>query len=321
MKLNKIFASALAVTLTFGHVAPTFATSIEIDTPEETTSLSMDEAEVYKQQIRSMRDDVNSLNITDDQDQEMVDEFNKSSLEIEENIDKSSQGFGVADVYDLSSITQRLLVLGRVGRTIRFATTQLRYKVDDAHAEIAEYVFEGLVIAASPFHTVDDMKAYMAKFEVLKAKLLSYPEMGLNDTANMYVRADLDVKLHKARFMKYNELKNKPTYVIKALDKEVAEITNGRLRPQATVLEIYQLSDRLDQAVAIALSNEDEKAMPYEIDQLKALLADLKKAKRRGDSRREVAEAIDRAKEELGYIRPSKMNVNGLIQTMEALKY
>ena len=145
--------------------------------------------------------------------------------------------------------------------------------------------------------------------------------MGLNDTANMYVRADLDVKLHKARFMKYNELKNKPTYVIKALDKEVAEITNGRLRPQATVLEIYQLSDRLDQAVAIALSNEDEKAMPYEIDQLKALLADLKKAKRRGDSRREVAEAIDRAKEELGYIRPSKMNVNGLIQTMEALKY
>ena len=321
MKLNNIFASALAVTLTFGHVAPTFATSIEIDTPEETNSLSMDETEVYKQQIRSMRDDVNSLNITDDQDQEMVDEFNKSSLEIEENIDKSSQGFGVADVYDLSSIPQRLLVLGRVGRTIRFATTQLRYKVDDAHAEIAEYVFEGLVIAASPFHTVDDMKAYMAKFEVLKAKLLSYPEMGLNDTANMYVRADLDVKLHKARFMKYNELKNKPTYVIKALDKEVAEITNGRLRPQATVLEIYQLSDRLDQAVAIALSNEDEKAMPYEIDQLKALLADLKKAKRRGDSRREVAEAIDRAKEELGYIRPSKMNVNGLIQTMEALKY
>ncbi len=61
--------------------------------------------------------------------------------------------------------------------------------------------------------------------------------------------------------------------------------------------------------------------MPNEIDKLKELLADLKKAKRRGDSRPEVAEAIDRAKEELGYIRPSKMNVNGLIQTMEALKY
>ena len=321
MKLNKIFASALAITLTFGHVAPTFATSIEIDTPEETNSLSMDEAEVYKQQIRSMRDDVNSIVITDDQDQEMVDEFNQTALEIEENIDKSAQAFGIGDVYDLSSIPQRLLVLGRVGRTIRFATTQLRYKVDDAHAEIAEYVFEGLVIAASPFHTVDDMKAYMARFEVLKAKLLSYPEMGLNDTANMYVRADLDVKLHKARFMKYNDLKNKPTYVIKALDKEVAEITNARLRPQATVLEIYELSDRLDQAVAVALSNEDEKAMPYEIDELKALLADLKKARRRGDTRREVAEAIDRAAEELRYTRPSKMNVNGLIQTMQALKY
>lgn len=321
MKLNKIFASVLAITLTLGHVAPTFATSIIIDTPTETNTLTMDEAEVYKQQIRSMRDEVNSIVITDDQDQQMVDEFNQAALEIEENIDKSAQGLSAADLYDPASIPQRLLVLGRVGRTIRFATTQLRYKVDDAHAEIAEYVFEGLVIAASPFHTVDDMKAYMARFEVLKAKLLSYPEMGLNDTANMYVRADLDVKLHKARFMKYNELKNKPTYVIKALDREVADITNGRLRPQATVLEIYQLSDRLDQAVAEALNNEDERAMPHEIDKLKELLADLRKAKRRGDSRREVAEAIDRAKEELSYTRPSKMNVNGLILTMEALKY
>ncbi len=321
MKLNKIFASVLAITLTLGHVAPTFATSIIIDTPTETNTLTMDEAEVYKQQIRSMRDEVNSIVITDDQDQQMVDEFNQTALEIEENIDKSAQGLSAADLYDPASIPQRLLVLGRVGRTIRFATTQLRYKVDDAHAEIAEYVFEGLVIAASPFHTVDDMKAYMARFEVLKAKLLSYPEMGLNDTANMYVRADLDVKLHKARFMKYNELKNKPTYVIKALDREVADITNGRLRPQATVLEIYQLSDRLDQAVAEALNNEDERAMPHEIDKLKELLADLRKAKRRGDSRREVAEAIDRAREELSYTRPSKMNVNGLILTMEALKY
>ena len=112
MKLNKLFASALAITLTFGHVAPTFATSIEIDTPEETSVLSIDEAEVYKQQIRSMRDEVNSINITDDQDQKMVDEFNSKALEIEENIDKSAQGFGVADVYDLSSIPQRLLVLG-----------------------------------------------------------------------------------------------------------------------------------------------------------------------------------------------------------------
>lgn len=321
MKLKKIFASVLAITLSFGHVAPALAVSIEIDTPEETNALSMDEAEVYKQQIKSMRDDVNSLVITDDQDQEMVDKFNESSLEIEENIEKTAQGFSAADLYDPASIPQRLLVLGRVGRAIRFATTQLRYKVDDAHAEIAEYVFEGLVIAASPFHTIEDMKAYMARFEVLKAKLLSYPEMGLNDTANMYVRSDLDAKLHKARFMKYNELKNKPTYVIKALDREIADITNGRLRPQATVLEIYQLSDRLDQAVAIALNNEDERAMPHEIDKLKELIRDLQKAKRRGDSRVEVAEAIDRAKEELRYIRPSKMNVNGLIQTMEALKY
>jgi len=80
---------------------------------------------------------------------------------------------GVADIYDLSSIPQRLLLLGRMGRAIRFATTQLRYKVDAAHAEIAEYIFGGFVIAASPFHTVEDMKVYMAQFEALSQKLLA----------------------------------------------------------------------------------------------------------------------------------------------------
>ena len=64
MKLKKIFASVLAITLSFGHVAPALAVSIEIDTPEETNALSMDEAEVYKQQIKSMRDAVSYTHLT-----------------------------------------------------------------------------------------------------------------------------------------------------------------------------------------------------------------------------------------------------------------
>ncbi len=322
-KFKKVVAFMLAFSFLFVEAAPAavYAKGLENDSPAEDVKLEMDDAANYKKQIKNIRDEVNGLKIHRKTDKEMVEEFNSKSLELSDNIDHTAQKFGIADVYDLSSIPQRLILLGRIGRAIRFATTQLRYKVDAAHAEIAEYVFAGLVIAVSPFHTVEDMKTYMAEFEVLKDKLLSYPEMGLNDTANLYVRADLDVKLDKARFMKYNELKNKPTYIIERLDREIADITNGRLRPQATVAEIYQLSDRLDQAVAEAQNSEDTTALPSEVKRLKELKWELQKAIMAGDKRPEAGAAVDRAREEVWKIRPSHIAVTGLIETIESLLY
>ena len=187
-----------------GTVAPAVSYAQEdkleiVQGAEETEKLGIDEAEVYKRQIKSIQNEVNSIQVKREDEKEMVDKFNETSLEISEKIDQTAVGMGVADIYDLSSIPQRLLLLGRMGRAIRFATTQLRYKVDAAHAEIAEYIFGGFVIAASPFHTVEDMKVYMAQFEALSQKLLSYPDAGLNDTANIYVRSDLDHKLAKAK--------------------------------------------------------------------------------------------------------------------------
>lgn len=282
----------------------------------------MDEVEVYKQQIKSIQGDVNSLELSKPIHYDVQKDFNEKSLELSDNIEHSSVGaigMGFSSVYDLSSIPQRLILLGRLGRAMRFATTELRYKVDAAHAEIAEYIFAGLVIAVSPFHSVEDMKAYMAEYDALAQKLLGYPDMGLNDTANIYVRSDLDHKLHKARFMKYNELKDKPTHVIRALDSEIREVTAIRLRPQSTVAEIYQASDRLDQAVAVALNSEDYRATKYEIQDLKEAIKEAKRARRHGDKRKEVADAISYAQDELRLLRPSGIKVVGFTKTLQSL--
>ena len=309
--LKKALSVVLLSSMLLGTVAPAVSYAQEdkleiVQGAEETEKLGIDEAEVYKRQIKSIQNEVNSIQVKREDEQEMVDK-----------IDQTAVGMGVPDVYDLSSIPQKLLLLGRMGRAIRFATTQLRYKVDAAHAEIAEYIFGGFVIAASPFHTVEDMKVYMAQFEALSQKLLSYPDAGLNDTANIYVRSDLDHKLAKARSLKFHELKNMSGAVIDKLTAEIREITALRLRPQATVAEIYQLSDRLDQAVFEALNSEDYRASKTEIEALKEAMNKAIRARRHGDKRAEVGKAIDRAKQELAKIRPSSVIAAQLVQQFQ----
>ena len=320
--LKKALSVVLLSSMLLGTVAPAVSYAQEdkleiVQGAEETEKLGIDEAEVYKRQIKSIQNEVNSIQVKREDEQEMVDKFNETSLEISDKIDQTAVGMGVADIYDLSSIPQRLLLLGRMGRAIRFATTQLRYKVDAAHAEIAEYIFGGFVIAASPFHTVEDMKVYMAQFEALSQKLLSYPDAGLNDTANIYVRSDLDHKLAKARSLKFHELKNMSGAVIDKLNAEIHEITLMRLRPQATVAEIYQLGDRLDQAVFEALNSEDYRASKTEIEALKEAMNKAIRARRHGDKRAEVGKAIDRAKQELAKIRPSSVIAAQLVQQFQ----
>lgn len=296
----------------------------EKETPEENIQedpkLEIADAKEFKRQLSGMRDDVSKLETTKDIQEEMKAEYNDTSLEIEENIDKMSVGAGnFATIYDLDSIPDRVMLLGRLGVAIRFATTELRYKVDAAHTEIAEYVFRGLVIASSPFHSREEIKVYMEEFEALKQKLLGYPDLSLEDTANLYVRSDLDVKLHKARFMKFNDLKNKSTDVIKELDRVIADVTNIRLRPQTTVREIYEASDRLDQAVAKAINSKEYRAPNYIIREIKDWRRKARRAVKDGDKRREVAKLIDETNDELIKTRPSQPRLEGMIEEYQNL--
>lgn len=105
--------------------------------------------------------------------------------------------------------------------------------------------------------------------------------------------------------------------VIDKLNAEIHEITLMRLRPQETVAEIYQLGDRLDQAVFEALNSEDYRASKTEIEALKEAMNKAIQARRHGDKRAEVGKAIDRAKQELAKIRPSSVIAAQLVQQFQ----
>ena len=105
--------------------------------------------------------------------------------------------------------------------------------------------------------------------------------------------------------------------VIDKLNAEIHEITLMRLRPQETVAEIYQLGDRLDQAVFEALNSEDYRATKTEIENLREAMNKAIRARRHGDKRVEVGKTIDRARAELAKIRPSSVIAAQLVQQFQ----
>lgn len=317
--MKKLLSLTLAVLMLFGALLPNFAYALEEDAPQEEQEIVIDDLEVYKRQVTAIRDDVKTIEAKNKHHVEMIQETNEKVDELEMSIEKSIEAQGArmsfGQIYDLSSIPQRLMLVGRLCVAIRFATTALRYKVDQAHVEIAEYVFQGLVIAVSPFHTVDDMKKYMLEFEALKAKLMTYPDITANDTANLYVRADLDVKLHKARFLYMNDLKEAPSYVLYDLNKVIRDVTRIRLQPQATVAEIYAAEDRLDAAVgkAIAQVQDDKRATRTEYQDLREHRRLARRARMQGDKRKVVGDVIDAATKLILDTRASSRKVQELI--------
>lgn len=325
--MKKLLSLILAVTMFFSAFIPTVAQAalINDDAPEETEELQIDDLEVYKREVKAIRDDAAEIVPHNEENVKMLNNFNEKTDELEVSIENSFQpqqaAMGFAQIYDLSTIPQRLMLVGRLCVAMRFATTALRYKVDQAHVEIAEYVFQGLVIAVSPFHTIEDMKNHMLEFEALKAKLLTYPDLTQNDTANLYVRSDLDAKLHKARFLYTGDLKEAPDYVLDELNKVIREVTRIRLQPQATVAEIYQAGDVLDAAVGKAYNQcqYDHRATKTEKDDLREHRRLALKARRDGDKRKEVGDVIDASQKLLFAPRASSRKVQEMIDTIRLL--
>lgn len=290
------------------------------DSEGETEELEIAEIEEFQRQLQGIREEALQVTTFNKTQEKMKADFDEKTLELDQNFDKMAIGaVGFADIYDLASIPQRLILVGRMGVAMRFATTELRYKVDRAHAEIAEYIFQGLVIACSPFHTVEDMKTFMEEFEVLRKKLLGYPDIGLHDTANLYVRADLDVLLHKARFAYMYDLKDKSTDVLRELSREVSRITRERLRPEKTAAEIYQLTDELNQAMMIVINSKDYRATNFEISEVKRLRSLARRQRMVGDMRPELGELIDLTNQEMLKLRPSQPLERDFIAEYNAL--
>ncbi|MDO5737883.1 MAG: CAMP factor family pore-forming toxin [Eubacteriales bacterium] len=223
-------------------------------------------------------------------------------------------------IYDLDSIAYRVLLLGKLGEAMRFATTELVDKVDAAHTKIAGYIFAGLVHVANPFNRVEELEDYGHQLEVVKAECLAMPDMSPEDTANLYKRAALDELLHEARFLKFNELKNKDGETIKTLDKVIREVTKTRLKPQTTVAEIEHAKLKLVRAIEEAKIFGGQRASRSAVAELRKLVREARskivKARIKGENVEELEGLYNIAFKEIMKIRPSARIVRESTETL-----
>lgn len=139
-------------------------------------------------------------------EKELLDKYHEAAKDInreleisEERVSGAVQGIADGSVYDLTTIPVRIQLLIRIGRAIRFATTELSNKVVAAHTKIAEYILTGILYVVNPFASEGQIVEYMEKFEALQQELLQYPDLRPEDIATIYKKAAFSRELSEAR--------------------------------------------------------------------------------------------------------------------------
>ena len=159
-----------------------------------------------KVDIKNAVQSVQDIEPKNDDEKELLDKYHEAAKDInreleisEERVAGSVQGFADGSVYDLTTIPVRVQLLIRIGRAIRFATTELSNKVVAAHTKIAEYILTGILYVVNPFASEGQIVEYMERFEALQEELLQYPDLRPEDIATIYKKAAFSRELSEAR--------------------------------------------------------------------------------------------------------------------------
>lgn len=267
----------------------------------------------YVQQIESALNELRSAAPLSPAGKEINDKVISTGIELENQL-----RYNPETIYDLNSIPARVELFVVLCKAMRFGTTEITNKIDAAHNKLAGWITVGLLQTVNPFATIDDLKAYGAEFDRLMSELLSYPDLGPNDTATLYTRAKLDDILTQARFMKFNVLADKSNVVIANLDKVILEVTGLRLKPQATVAELEAATVRLQAAMEEAKASSDVKAGPADIAKLKEAKAQLHKAIKMMENPADARELEGKMLKAILTIRVSKALVWDLMNQAQA---
>ncbi len=328
----------LALVLVCGQIGMTVGTYAEINNDEDEDEVDYTlSGEEYLKEIRGYRAEVESFVPQNESEQQMLDEFNEKSAELEEAMvvlsTPEAQGgpeaamiiAQILELYPLHTIPKRIELLAQTVDIIRFASTELRDKPVEIQRQVAEFAIRGLVIAVMPGEINDQADEHLMAYQEMKDYWLDADDAENDDLANIYHKADLDKKLAEARSMKFNRLKNAPSYIYKELRAEVKRITKARLKSGVTKGEILKLGSELQAAVTKALENTDQIATKAEIKTLKKLTRECKRAARvaknngNDDHYIVLSNLVEEANEELSILNPKKshIKIEALIDCME----
>ena len=181
-----------------------------------------------------------------------------------------AQKFNEQTIYDLDSIAPRIKLLGLTGIFIHRCSTELLYKVQEAHSRAAGEVFIALVTAFNPFNSVEDIEKACEKISSVMDELKQFPDLTADDFATIYLKRVFNKSLADARKLLNNYyrddltevgVKGKREFVRNSLSKEIADITKAS-RTQIQVKNLIELDARLKSACIQALLERDVYASP-----------------------------------------------------------
>lgn len=279
MKVSKKVALSLALLVTGLSVAPGLSTiahaadfeindqplirerkpDVTIDTNVDSNQMNLEIAEV-RQELTKAQKAVEGVEAADEKYEECISEFNeavrKVSLEIDEyeqsvqNGNLSRQGaLGEGGIYDLTTIPVRVQLLIRIGRAIRFGSTELSNKVVAAHTKLTEYILTGILYAANPFASEGQIMDYIDKFEALEQELLAYPDLSPEDIATIYKKAAYHRTIREARKVRDQANRTGRKFLAKELNKEISKSASLWWRITVTCGELDEQEEKLIAAI------------------------------------------------------------------------
>ena len=279
MKANKKIALTLALLMTTMSVGPGLssiaqASDLEINEDslirERKVDVKIDDnvsLDQQKLEIAEVRDEltkavksVEGVEAPDEKYEECLKQFNEAvrtvSLEIDdyeqgvENGTLSRQG-GLAEgsIYDLTTIPVRVQLLIRIGRAIRFGSTELSNKVVAAHTKLTEYIITGILYAANPFASESQIMEYIDRFEALEQELLAYPDLSPEDIATIYKKAAYHRTISEARKVRNEANRKGRRFLARELDKEISKAASLWWRITVTCGELDEEEQILKAAI------------------------------------------------------------------------
>lgn len=218
--------------------------------------------EVSKLEISGLREDltraqkaVQDITPYNDDEKEMLDKYNQAVAELNDQIDKIEQNqsrpegaVGGSQILDVQTIPTRIQLLIRIGRAIRFGTTELSNKVVAAHTKLAEYVTTGILYTLNPFASSSQIMDYINQWDALEQELLQYPDLQPQDIATIYKKASVSRQLADARRV-MNENRRFKGFSIKYLEEPIRQTSAMLWRITVTCGELDEQVEKLNKAV------------------------------------------------------------------------
>lgn len=200
-KLKNVLSFVLMLAILVTTMGP-FGNIAKAESEKEAVLLEISDLKVdIKNAVQSVQD----IEPKNDDEKELLDKYHEAAKDINRELEISEEkvagavGIGEGSVYDLTTIPVRIQLLIRLGRAIRFATTELSNKVVAAHTKIAEYILTGILYVVNPFASEGQIIEYMERFEALQEELLQYPDLRPEDIATIYKKAAFSRELSEAR--------------------------------------------------------------------------------------------------------------------------